>query len=133
MKGTLTKILFFILSYLSPISTIAHVMIIFVAIDLISAIWVACKLSQPIVSNKLRRTLTKLVWYILALVMAHMFETTFNTPWIHFAQIVGGFICMIEIKSVFENITKITDEPVFMRIYKLFERNAKSNTNLKDD
>lgn len=62
--------------------------------------------------------------------MAHMMETTFFLHWAHLAQIVGGFICMVEIKSVFENITKITNEPVFLKIYKLFEKKASDSLNI---
>ena len=60
----------------------------------------------------------------MAVLMAHTMEVTFNLQFAHLAQIIGGFVCMVEIKSVFENITKITNEPVFMKIYKLFEKKA---------
>jgi len=64
--------------------------------------------------------------------MAPMMETTFFLQWAHLAQIVGGFICMVEIKSVFENITKITNEPVFLKIYKLFEKKVTDSININN-
>jgi phage-related holin len=117
-----------VLSYFAPIATIIHVMFIFILIDLISGLWAAKKAKIPIESLKMRKTVTKLIWYMVAVIMAHMMECTFGLNWAHLAQITGGFICMVEIKSVFENITKITNEPVFVRIYKVFEKKAENIT-----
>ena len=124
MYSKLQLILTFILSYFAPIATIIHVMLIFILIDCLSAIWAAKKNNIPIESRKMRKTVIKMFWYISAVIMAHMMEVTFNLQFAHLAQIIGGFVCMVEIKSVFENITKITNEPVFMKIYKLFEKKA---------
>jgi len=158
MYGKLLKFLPFLLSYFAPIAAIIHVMLVFILIDLLSGIWAYVKSRECekltnkefnvfkrftiyiwfvwfcIESKKLRKTLTKMFWYMVSVMMAHMLEITFSLQFLHLAQIVGGFICMVEIKSVFENITKITNEPVFMRIYKLFEKkaNAAISTTLND-
>lgn len=123
----------FLLSYFAPIATIIHVMLIFILIDCISAIWAAKKNNELIESRKMRKTVIKMFWYISAVIMAHMMEVTFNLQFAHLAQITGGFVCMVEIKSVFENITKITNEPVFLKIYKLFEKKAKDSINLNNE
>jgi hypothetical protein len=125
MYSRLTKIFAFLLSYFAPIAAIIHVMLIFILVDCISAIWAAKKNNEPIESRKMRKTVIKMFWYISAVIMAHMLEVTFNLQFAHLAQITGGFVCIVELKSVFENITKITNEPVFMKIYKLFEKKAK--------
>jgi hypothetical protein len=122
MYSKLQLFLTFILSYFAPIATIIHVMLIFILIDCLSAIWAARKNNIPIESRKMRKTVIKMFWYIMAVLMAHTMEVTFNLQFARLAQICGGFVCMVEIKSVFENITKITNEPVFMKIYKLFEK-----------
>ncbi|MFZ4400609.1 MAG: phage holin family protein [Bacteroidales bacterium] len=127
------KIFTFVLSYFAPIATIIHVMLIFILIDLISGIWAAKKANIPIESSKMRKTVSKLIWYMVAVIMAHMMENTFAMQWSHMAQICGGFICMVEIKSVFENISKITNEPVFIKLYKLFEKKAKDTVNLSNN
>jgi len=132
MYGKLIKILTFILSYFAPIAAIVNVMLIFILVDFLSAIWAAKKNNIAIESHKMRKTIVKLFWYTAAVLMAHMMETEFNLQFAHMAQIVGGFVCMVEIKSVFENITKITNEPVFLKIYKLFEKKAKDNFNINN-
>jgi len=133
MDSRLIKIFAFCLSYFSPISTIIHVMLIFIFIDAVSAIWAAKKNKIPVESRKLRKTIQKMVWYIAAVMMAHMMEITFHLEFSHLAQITGGFVCMVEIKSVFENITKITNEPIFIKIYKLFEKKTKNTFNLNEE
>ena len=132
MYSKLQLLLTFILSYFAPIATIIHVMLIFILIDCLSAIWAARKNNIPIESRKMRKTVIKMFWYIMAVLMAHTMEVTFNLQFAHLAQISGGFVCMVEIKSVFENITKITNEPVFMKIYKLFEKKAADSINLNN-
>jgi len=129
MYSKLFKFLTFILSYFTPIATIVHVMFIFIIVDLVSAIWAAKKNNIAVESRKMRKTVVKIFWYTAAVLMAHMMETEFSLQFAHMAQIVGGFVCMVEMKSVFENITKITNEPVFIKIYKLFEKKAKDTVN----
>jgi len=129
----LIKIFTFIISYFAPISSIVHVMLIFILVDCLSAIWAAKKNNIPIESRKMRKTVIKMFWYLSAVLMAHMMEKEFNIQFAHMAQIVAGFVCMVEMKSVFENITKITNEPVFIKIYKIFEKKAKDSINLNDD
>lgn len=148
MTNNLAKILAFIMAYFAPVSTIIHVMLIFILIDLISGIWADIKQKQlliikkeqfnPVVrlylhivfifecieSYKLRRTITKAIWYTVAVLMAHMMEKTFSLQFMHLVNFIGCFICLIEVKSVFENITKITNEPIFMKIYKIFAKKA---------
>ncbi|MFZ4400911.1 MAG: phage holin family protein [Bacteroidales bacterium] len=133
MYSKLIKIITFLLSYFAPIAAIIHVMLIFILVDCLSAIWAAWKNKIPIESRKMRKTVIKMIWYIAAVIMAHMMEITFSLQWAHLAQVVGGFICMVEIKSVFENITKITNEPVFIIIYKLFEKKANDSMNLNNN
>lgn len=132
MYAKITKIFFFIISYFAPISTIIHVMLVFIFFDFVSGVWASCKNKEKIESKRMRKTITKIIWYIVAIFMAHMMEVTFSLQFLHLAQIVGGFICMVEIKSVFENITKITNEPIFMKIYKLFEKKAKDNFDINN-
>jgi len=51
-----------------------------------------------------------------------MMEQTFHLAWTSLSSIVGGFICFVEMKSIFENITVITNDPIFMRILKMIQK-----------
>jgi toxin secretion/phage lysis holin len=112
----------FMLSYFSPIKEIVHVMIIFLAVDTISGVWAAYKSGEAIESHKLRKTVYKLIWYTAAVMLTHMAETCFSLQWSSMTKIVAAFICFVELKSIFENIARITDEPVFKRLSRMFKK-----------
>jgi len=111
-----------IIAYFTPIREIVHVMLIFLAIDTISGVWASLKTKEKLESRKLSKTVFKFLWYTVAVMLAWMMETTFSLGWANLASITGGFICFVELKSIFENITRITDEPIFMKILKIFKR-----------
>jgi len=111
-----------IIAYFTPIHEIIHVMLVFLVIDTISGIWASLKKKEKFESGKLRKTVYKFLWYTVAVMLAWMMEKTFKLGWANLASITGGFICFVELKSIFENITRITDEPVFLKILKIIKR-----------
>lgn len=110
------------LSYFTPIAEMIHVMLIFLSLDTISGIWAAVRCSERLQSSLLRRTVFKFIWYSVAVMSAWMMEKTFSLSWTHLASVVAGFVCMVELKSIFENISRITGEPVFLKIIRMFKR-----------
>ncbi len=111
-------------AYFAPISEIVHVMLIFMAVDTFSGVWAAIKEGEKIESNKLRRTVHKFLWYTISVMVAWMMEHTFKLSWTNLASITAGFICFVELKSIFENVTRITNEPVFARILKFLRKKS---------
>ncbi|TSA23995.1 MAG: holin [Bacteroidetes bacterium] len=118
----LSKLAVLLISYFAPVKEIVHVMLIFILIDFISGVWAARKRKETLESRKFRKTLTKFLWYTVALILSFMMEKTFNLSWSNLSGIIGGFICFIELKSIFENITVITGEPIFMKILHIIRK-----------
>jgi len=130
----LSKVAVLLISYLSPVKEIVHVLLIFIAVDFISGVWASRKRREKIESRRFRKTLTKFLWYTVALILSYIMERTFHLSWSNLSGIVGGFICFIELKSIFENITVITGEPVFMKILNLIRRRgSKAMEDLSED
>lgn len=125
LNSLLTKAGILFISYFTPISEMIHVMLIFLALDTISGIWASLKEGEKLQSNKLRKTVYKFLWYTVAVMLSWMMEKTFSVmDWTNLASIVAGFICFVELKSVFENITRITGDPLFLRIIKIFKKKS---------
>ena len=122
LQSFCTKVAILFVAYFTPISEMIHVMLIFLLIDTVSGIWASLKAGQKIESHKLRKTVFKFLWYTIAVMIAWMMEHTFNISWSSLASLTAGFICFIELKSVFENITLITGDPIFMRILNIFKK-----------
>ena len=118
------KVMIVFISYFTPIAGMVHVMLIFLLLDTISGIWASLKSGEKLESNKLRRSVYKFLWYTIAVMASWMMEKTFKMSWSNLAGIIAGFICFVELKSIFENITKITNEPVFMRILNIFRKKS---------
>lgn len=123
------KISVVFIAYFTPIAEMIHVMLIFLVVDTISGIWASLKSGEKLESRKLRKTVYKFLWYTVAVMAAWMMEKTYSLHWANIASIVAGFICFVELKSIFENITRITNEPVFMKILKIFKRKGTETIN----
>jgi len=124
-EGAWSKLAIAFVSYFTPVSEMIHVMLIFLAIDTISGVWASVKEGHPFQSNRLRTTVYKFIWYTVAVMAAWMMEHTFRIEWSHLASIVGGFICFVELKSIFENISRITGDPIFVRLLRTLRKRGK--------
>lgn len=119
-----TKLAIVFIAYFAPISEMIHVMLIFLALDTISGIWASLKEGNSLQSSRLRTTVYKFLWYTVAVMAGWMLEHTFNMEFLHIAQITAGFVCFVELKSIFENITRITGDPVFRRVVKAIKKKS---------
>ena len=132
------KIGIILISYFAPIYDIIGLMFILVIGDLITGIWASYKKHKKekgwFTSNKLSRTVTKVVIYPLAIVLTFHFSEVLSLQSWHMTHIVAGFICFVELISFFENCYYITDEPIFIRIVEMLKDNfIKRITGKKDE
>ncbi|MEI6901360.1 MAG: phage holin family protein [Bacteroidota bacterium] len=122
IKSLSLKLALLAIAYFTPIAEMVIVMLIFLLFDTITGIWASLKKGEKLESHKLRKTVYKIICYTLAVMLSWMMEKTFSLTWSNLANLVCGFICFVELKSIFENITRITNEPVFMKILKIIKR-----------
>jgi phage-related holin len=122
LKSVFVKLALLVIAYFTPIAEMVIVMLIFLLLDTISGIWASLKKGEKLESHKLRKTVYKIIWYTVAVMLSWMMEKTFSLTWSNLASLVCGFICFVELKSIFENVTSITNEPVFMKILKIIKR-----------
>ena len=111
----LKKTLMALIAYFASISTMIYIVLIFVLIDFLTGMYASYRTKTPIISSKLRRTIEKLVFYTVSIMIAHMFQHHFMN-WFNLTQIVAGFIAATELLSIYENIRKVTKLDVFKRI-----------------
>lgn len=97
-----------IAAYFAGIAPLVAVVLTFVLVDLLTGLYAAYIKKIKIESHKLRKTVEKLVFYSVAILAAYGFERNL-AEWSHLAQVIAGFIASIELISIFENITKITN------------------------
>lgn len=115
-----------ILIYFSP--TFGMVMCIgfFVSVDFVTGILAARKLGEPITSSKMRLTIGKFAAYGIGVLTAHVMERHF-IPDFPAMKVVAGLISYIEVKSLNENIEKITGHNIFKSVLGKFNPNKNGN------
>ncbi len=75
--------------------------------DLVTGIMAAHKLNQPITSAGLRRTVSKMVIYQIAVMSAFLVQRYMMGDLIPVSSIVSSMIGLVELKSILENADKI--------------------------
>jgi len=106
-QNYLLKLFLMLISYFSPISTLIHVVLLFVTIDILTGSYASYINKEAIVSHRLRKTIEKFVFYSLSIIVSFIFQKEI-VSWINLTQLVAGFVASIEILSIYENIRKIT-------------------------
>lgn len=149
----LTRVTVLLLSLFAPLRDVIHVIIFLVFVDMIASIYVqmqSCekttgffkhvvKCFSVIESHKLRRTVSKMFFYVLTMAAFYVFDVyilhvhplgsdtllTFSIT-----NIAAILICVTELTSITANISKITNNPIFLTIMKLFNKKLKDNYNI---
>lgn len=115
-KQVLSKLIFLVIAYLAPINVMFHAIWFFLVVDLITGIWKAIKKGEAIRSLGLRRTIEKFLFYTLSVVVVYVVDKTFFGNMSHLSSIIGGYIAITEVISIFENIAEITGHNIFLKI-----------------
>lgn len=130
MKDTIVKLFLSALAYFSDLQPMVYAVLAFVFIDLLTGLYASWILKIPIQSSRLRKTVEKFVFYIIAIVCANVLEKEF-LDFANIDRIVAAFIALTEVKSIFENITKITGLKIFDAIWHLIKNQYKQSRNEK--
>lgn len=91
---------------------------IFLLLDLITGIRKARLNKQAITSSGLRRSINKFIEYSIAILASQVFTYIFKLD-VTLSYYVALFICTIELKSIFENISETTGVDLWKGIRKL--------------
>lgn len=110
------KLLAFLLLWFAPISNYVHLVIILIFIDLISGSYASVREGQKFSAKKLRNTVEKFVFYSLAIITAFILQKIINDG-TELARIVALYIGATELKSIYENISRITKTDIVSMIW----------------
>jgi hypothetical protein len=106
-RAVASAVLSFIGLNLLPVAEFLAVGIFLVGCDWITGITASHKRGEKITSRKLGRTVQKIIFYSLAIVLVLIVEKTyFKTDYL--VYLVSAFISLVELKSNLENISSIT-------------------------
>lgn len=149
----LTRVAVLLLSLFAPLRDVIHVIIFLVFVDMIASIYSqmqSCekttsffkhiiKCFKVVESHKLRRSVSKMFFYVLVMAAFYVFDvyilhihplTPDTLLTFSITNIAAILICVTELTSITANISKITNNPIFHTIMKLFNKKLKENYNI---
>lgn len=88
--------------------------------DVFTGISAAKKRGERIHSKGMSRTVGKMLYYTIAIVLSRVMELAF-IPWLPVAQLTAGYVAVVEFKSNMENIAQITGVDVWNHLKDRFE------------
>ena len=96
--------------------------------DTATGVWAAVKRDEKITSRALGRTATKIVLYSAVILLTFGFEVFFPAlQYVHMGQIASGYICLVELKSIYENVSDITGLDIWSHLVGKIEKLRSSN------
>jgi len=138
MKDFLTfflKLMLACLAYFSEIKNLFHAVLVFMAIDWLTGVYASYKSrtvgKQWFTSYKMRRTVEKFAFYMIAIAVAYIFRIEFIES-VVLGKIVAGYIAITELKSIFENISKIMGVDLFNNIWLLIKNQFNNKYNIDE-
>lgn len=100
----------------SPLQATLWATFCLVVLDLITGVLAAHKRKEPIESNKLKKTVVKLLVYQLTIIVSYVTMLYLTGQDIPILKIVTSIIGLTELRSVLENLTVITNNNIFRAI-----------------
>lgn len=109
----ITPVLASILAVFAPIKGMLIVTAILIACDLISGLLAAKKRGEKISSAGLRRTLTKILVYNMAILTGFLVQTYMVSDVLPITALIAGVISLVELKSILENLNSVNGTDIF--------------------
>ena len=113
-----------IVVYLAPLHGVFWLMIILLLADFFTGIGASAKQHIPRSSKRLRRSASKMLCYFGIIYLFWEFEQQLGVDWIATYKFIAGFIFLVEIISILENMFVITEHPVFAKLIKIVRGKA---------
>jgi len=113
IKALLLKLSILLLGIFAPLHQILISLLFLVLLDFITGILAAIKKKQKITSSRLSRTISKLLVYCTTVGAVHITNSMllFGENFLPLESFVVGFIAVTELKSIFENLNRISRQP----------------------
>jgi phage-related holin len=118
-KTAIWAAVLWVYSLLIPLGPFIAITVWLVIIDMGTGIMAAKYRKEPITSKGMRRTVTKIMLYSVAIISAQGMQLVFLTPAgidAHLPFVVAGLVALTEFKSLLENVEAVTQVPFIARI-----------------
>ena len=123
----------FVILFLTPISNYIHLVFVLIGMDLITGSYASHKEGEHFKASKLKKTGEKFLFYSMVIITAYLLQIISGDDGTQLARIAALFVSSIEVKSSFENISRILDiapgslwEAIYNKIKESINKKGKS-------
>ena len=110
----------YVVFFFAPITWSIVAIGVLVFTDVFTGIRAAKNRGERIHSKGMSRTIGKMLYYSIAIVLSRVMEVAF-IDWLPVAQLTSGYIAVVEFKSNMENISAVTGIDVWNHLKDKFE------------
>ena len=101
--------------FFAPITAAMVGLAVLIFADVITGCKAAKVRGEEIRSNRLARTVSKIIFYSIAIILSRVMEVSFM-EWLPVAKLTAGYIAIVEFKSNMENIATITGVDIWKHL-----------------
>jgi len=116
LKELLSTLVAFVFLFLAPIKDYVYLVFGLIILDFITGSYASYRDGEHFTAKKMRRTIEKFFFYSIAIISAYILQKIIDDG-IECPRIVALFIGATELKSIYENISRITGVSVFKVIW----------------
>jgi phage-related holin len=116
----ITTIFIAALMFLTPIKDFVHLIIALIIIDFITGIISSFKNDEKITAKRMVKTVYKLILYSVAIIATYLVQQIANDN-IGVVRIAALFIAATELKSIYENISKVVGGDIFTQLWNILK------------
>lgn len=119
--GLIKSAFLLLAAFLAPIATVIFAVLFLIFVDLVTGILASIKEKQTITSSAMSRTIAKTFVYCTTIIVTYVVHkyllVGFDFP---VESIVSGFIALTEMKSILENMDRISNHSVLKDLILIF-------------
>lgn len=111
----------------ADLAGVYYLMLMIAFADLVTGLWASHRRKIPRTSHRLRKSVEKLLCYGGVIYLFYEFEVRLGLDWEFLCsyKVIAGFIYLVELISILENMAIITANPIFLKIVRLIRGKAK--------
>ena len=114
--------------YFVPVKELLTLVFVFISIDFFLGVWAARRRGEGIKSVRIWDTVFKTIFALMLVMLGYAFDN--NIVNLKLSRIAAGFICGIELWSILENMSYISNSPMFDLFRKVISDKVKENTGI---
>jgi len=119
--GTIAKLgIPYMVFFFAPITAAMVGLAVLIFADVITGCKAAKVRGEEIRSNRMARTVSKIIFYSIAIILSRVMEVSFM-EWLPVAKLTAGYIAIVEFKSNMENIATITGVDIWKHLMSKIE------------